>query len=384
MTATALIAHLEDSLARAERRESRLAPDGAPTMSVGGFLGLQGRHLLNNLGSRDGLRYLEVGVLHGASLISAAHGNRIHATGIDNFSQFDGDAAAVRLALSQFPGESAVQLLEADCWTVDPAALGPVDVFYYDGDHSAESTARSFTYFRPALAEAAILLIDDYSWEAVRHGVQEGLRRAGLRVEYERELTCSPGDGATWWNGLWAAVVSKPRTCYLVVGPENSGTKMLAGALVSAGCYGDATDAQRLDSLEFGGLPGQLVLRRSIPHGCEAVPDLQGLSAQLTAAGYRVRPLCLYRNTTFLTAGQLRRGYAGEPAVVQDRVGVALRSYLELCDHLGEPPLLVPYEAFVSRPEFREAYFATLDLPAPRGDYFNANEAYGALPAVPW
>lgn len=104
----------------------------------------------------------------------------------------------------------------------------------------------------------------------------------------------------------------------------------------------------------------------------------------MAAAGYRVRPLCLYRNTAYLTAGQLKRGYAQTPEQVQERVGVTLRLFLELCAHVDEPPLIVPYEACAARPEFRVGLFTFLGLPEPTGEFYNANEAYEELPALPW
>ena len=53
---------------------------------------------------------------------------------------------------------------------------------------------------------------------------------------------------------------------FLVIGPESSGTRMLAQAFISSGCFGDAGHSQRLDrDISVGKTPK--VLRSSLPHG---------------------------------------------------------------------------------------------------------------------
>ncbi len=54
-----------------------------------GFTSPKVRHLLNNLGSLEGLDYLEVGVHRGATFVATNYKNALaSATAIDNWSEF--------------------------------------------------------------------------------------------------------------------------------------------------------------------------------------------------------------------------------------------------------------------------------------------------------
>lgn len=60
----------------------------------------------------------------------------------------------------------------------------------------------------------------------------------------------------------------------LVIGPEHSGTRYMTEVLVNAGAYGDYTHFQRMDNREIPKDKKVIVLRRSVPHGTEAEPDV--------------------------------------------------------------------------------------------------------------
>lgn len=214
MTSAALIAHLDASIAAAERLESKLAANGDPLMEVGGFCGLKTRHLFSNLGSLPGIRYLEIGVLHGATLLSAAYGNEGEFVGVDSFCQdFGGgaDPAATRANVARW-GNGRVTLIEADCWEAD--LRGPFDVLYYDGGHSREETARAFQHFLPVMAPAFLVLVDDASWACVDDGIQEGLAawRESEQIKLRADRYLGVGvesDAAGYWNGLFCGVCRK-------------------------------------------------------------------------------------------------------------------------------------------------------------------------------
>jgi predicted O-methyltransferase YrrM len=205
-----LVVHLQESIEQAERLGSNLARDGGPVSHhVGGFCGLKCRHLWNNLGRQDGLRLLEIGTLHGASLLSACYGNRIEAVAVDDWAWPGCDSEALARNIKQFSGESTVTLHTGDCWTVPLGSLGgPFDVLYYDAAHDARSTERAFSHFLPVMKDPFLMVVDDASWDCVREGIREG--KARLFVHYERTLHGDkPGDEVGWWNDVAVLVLGK-------------------------------------------------------------------------------------------------------------------------------------------------------------------------------
>lgn len=211
MTTLELIGHLDASIERADRYESKLGAGCDPLMEVGGFCGLKTRHLLNNLGAIPGVRYLEVGVLHGATLLSAAYQNEGEYVGIDSFCQdFGGgtDPAATRANIAKWGG-GRVTLIEEDCWEANPAPF--FDVFLYDGGHSREETARAFSHFLPVMADNFLMLVDDASWPEVIAGIWEGVEAIGGINMVQILGACTENDAAGYWNGLWAGVFAGRR-----------------------------------------------------------------------------------------------------------------------------------------------------------------------------
>jgi predicted O-methyltransferase YrrM len=167
---------------------------------------LKTRALIQRICREPVRSYLEVGVLHGATLCSAIAGNPgLRAVGIDDFSQFDGKASDTLRNLGRF---GRADLLIGDAFDFRPDRLGKFDLFFYDGDHSAAATAQAVQHFRAALEEPALLLVDDYDWPEVQEGVRAGLEEAELPLQWSWHLPAEqPSDALGWWNGLFVAVV---------------------------------------------------------------------------------------------------------------------------------------------------------------------------------
>lgn len=204
-TTAGLVDHVEAAIARAERGESKL--DRA-ALRAQGFTSTKVRHLLNNLGSLEGLDYLEVGVHRGATFLATNYQNDLlSATAVDDWSEFAEDGTVKQEFLQHCatllrPGTYTV--LEQDCFTVTAAQLAaPVNFYLYDGEHSVEAQRLALTHFRPMLDDAFIFVVDDYTWASARLGTQQAIVELGLKVRYARELI----DG--WWNGLYVSVLEK-------------------------------------------------------------------------------------------------------------------------------------------------------------------------------
>jgi hypothetical protein len=83
-----------------------------------------------------------------------------------------------------------------------------VGVYFYDGDHSYESTFHGVVSAAPLLSVRAVLLVDDWNDPVIRQATRDAIARVKLRVLWQRELE---GDHSElgWWNGLGAFFVEQ-------------------------------------------------------------------------------------------------------------------------------------------------------------------------------
>ena len=183
-------------------------------LSIPGMTDLKTKHLLNNL-CDHGASYLEIGTLMGATVSAAAFGNTGKFYAVDDFSQWpivskeafahlNEEFALFQAAIDKPTREvwenhlqilgiaNQVTLIEQDCFQWEPSF--EVDIFFYDGDHSAESTKIALAKFVPLL-KPSLLLVDDF----VAHDVRRGLVGAGLSFENGWELP--------YWNGLFIGLL---------------------------------------------------------------------------------------------------------------------------------------------------------------------------------
>jgi hypothetical protein len=207
----ALVRHVQAGLGAAEEGRSKL-PEAV--LSLPGMSSPKVRHLLNHLCDQPGVRYLEIGVLTGSTLVSALHGNPYaRAWAIENWSEFGGTREGLQASLDLLSEDERARLtlLEEDCFALDLGGLGPCDVYFYDGNHERASQRLAFTRFDPVLSSPFVAVVDDWNWEDVREGTREAFAELGYAVAFEVELPALfNGDTENWWNGLWVAVVRKP------------------------------------------------------------------------------------------------------------------------------------------------------------------------------
>lgn len=197
--------HVDDSIARALRVESHLDP---AALDILGFATPTMRHMFNNLCDIEGLTYLEVGTYAGATLCSAAYGNPVRAIGMDNFSQAWHEGRDIRAEFmsnrERFAPSS--NFFEGDCF--NPAvlpALPRINVFYFDGDHTREAQGRALPHFFDALADTFLFIVDDFCWEDVRTGTQDGFATLNSRLSVARRWELvgdTRQDNAIWHNGM--------------------------------------------------------------------------------------------------------------------------------------------------------------------------------------
>jgi hypothetical protein len=209
-----LIDHVKKSIKKGFDCESQL-PVGV--LSIHGMSSARGRHLLNNICSLPGASYLEIGVWAGSTFVSALYGNTktlYEAIAIDNWSQFGDQKDTFLKNTSFFLPKRSFRMWEGDSFkmNVDCVFGRPIDIYFYDGDHSVEAQRKAFTYFDSALADTFIAIIDDWEWPDVQCGTAQAFEELGYKILFEEKLLARyPNDPETWWNGMYIAVIQKSK-----------------------------------------------------------------------------------------------------------------------------------------------------------------------------
>lgn len=135
------------------------------------------------------------------------------------------------------------------------------------------------------------------------------------------------------------------KRCYLVVGPESAGNRLLGAILTRAGCQGEAaTNARWNKSLPTVETPAMVI--RSYPHG-EEWPDLSAILPELWYRGYEVTTLITVRHPAAIAASQVESGHARDFAGAEAQIRDAYRRIMR---EVSGTFHLVPYEIFAYGP----------------------------------
>jgi hypothetical protein len=206
--------HIDDAILKAERLESKLPSE---ILSMSGMSGIKTRHFYNNLLSLEDARYLEVGTWKGSSVCSAMYGNKALVVCVDNWSQFQGPKLEFLNSFEKFKGENNASFIEKDAFEIVTTALPKFNMYMYDGDHSELSHYLAVTHFLNAMDDVFIYVVDDWNWSQVREGTMKAIAASKLEIVHQREIRLTNDNShtppdiakATWWNGIWAAVLRK-------------------------------------------------------------------------------------------------------------------------------------------------------------------------------
>lgn len=209
--------HLQQCFEKAEDEESKLCQE---ILDLEGMTGQMTRHFYNNLLSIDNVRYLEIGTWTGSSTCAAMYGNKAQIVCIDNWSEFGGENAKAFFInnIDTYKGENQIIFIEKDCFKVDVVSLPKFKIYLYDGGHEVDDHYRALTHYIDCMEDEFIYVCDDWDWAAVREGTWKAINDLGLEVVFSIERSLNEGDNwkpagyakATWWNGIWAAVLRKP------------------------------------------------------------------------------------------------------------------------------------------------------------------------------
>ena len=148
--------------------------------------------------------YVEVGVYHGASLISSMLGNDgKRFVGIDRFEFRDASAEKVEANLERF-GLPRPELLVGDAFELVPGGAldgTRVGLWYYDAAHDYDSQVEGLRMAEPFLAPGALMVVDDTDWERVERAMDdyvESQPRATRILTIDGKSRGAP----QWWEGM--------------------------------------------------------------------------------------------------------------------------------------------------------------------------------------
>lgn len=215
-----LNSHIAESIKRALLGQSYVDPEA---LKIHGFATATMRHLFSNLCHLDDITYLEFGTFCGATFVSAFNNNPIHAVGIDDFTQpFEETGVRQQLAdnLNRWKDTAkTVQFFDCNGFDLSTGERGlgavmplPIDIYYYDGEHSFDNQVRALPAFFEMMADRFIFIVDDFQWADVEKGTQTGFDALSPRLKIEHEWHLNgerPNDDPIWWNGVAIFLISK-------------------------------------------------------------------------------------------------------------------------------------------------------------------------------
>ena len=160
----------------------------------------------------EGEAYVEIGVYHGASLVSAMLGNEgKRFVGVDSFGFRDASLEKVEANLARY-GLEVPEIIVGDAFELVPSgALGEtrVGVWYYDAAHSFEAQMQGLRIAEPLLVPGALVIVDDTDWEDVERAMDAYLAeqpRARRVLTIEGKTRGAP----QWWEGMQVLVWDAP------------------------------------------------------------------------------------------------------------------------------------------------------------------------------
>lgn len=136
----------------------------------------------------------------------------------------------------------------------------------------------------------------------------------------------------------------------LVLGAEATGTRLMTGILIAAGCVGSAQGVQPLDYAIP--TPGQqpIVWRRSVPHAHQW-PDVVRLIDTLRSLGYaQVAAVVTTRDWQATVQSQVQAGHVADQAQAWRNLQKAYPLIMSGLDTAHAPHVMVNYESLVQRP----------------------------------
>lgn len=207
--------YIESAILNARNSKSKLPEE---ILNINGMSSRQGRHLLNNLLSKDGLRYLEVGCWRGSTCCAAMYGNKpSKCVLIDNFSEFqewNSNGVGVKDELLSNISKYGVncEFINHDFYTLDLSSKGKFDIYFYDGAHWPKEQYDALEYAFESMADTFIYIVDDYNLcddrVNIKKSLNDSIESMRSKIEIIGEYVLERDEGI-WWHGLYIGLFKK-------------------------------------------------------------------------------------------------------------------------------------------------------------------------------
>lgn len=167
-------------------------------------------HLLNNLCANVN-SYMEVGCFKGSTMLAALYENPVYAFAIDNFMM----EPKTRDKFFDNTKDAKFEFYEGDCFSSDLRKIKqPIELYFYDGSHTAEAQYKALTYFAGCLAEEFIYVCDDWDLSKMKTCSLSAIKDLGYRLVEMHELKGHTAGSlearkSGWWGGIGVMRVKK-------------------------------------------------------------------------------------------------------------------------------------------------------------------------------
>jgi len=167
-------------------------------------------HLLNNLVAQS-KAYLEVGCFKGSTLLAALYNNPVYAVAIDNFIMSPG----TRQEFFDNTKDAKFEFHEGDAFSFNIKKIKqPIDLYFYDGAHTAEAQYNALMHFAGALAKEFTFVCDDWDLSKMKTCSLSAVKDLGFTLLEMHELKgytlgTLEERKASWWGGIGILRIKK-------------------------------------------------------------------------------------------------------------------------------------------------------------------------------
>lgn len=207
--------HIEASIQKALNGASGM---DASVHYVRGFSTYTIRELFHAIcDTGEPIKYLEIGLFCGATFCSTFNENAT-CIGIENHSQdfsagFDLVKQELKENVEKFKDKAKeVAVIYEDCFDMDKSLIpDDIDIYFFDGFHSEPSQRKALPEFLDKMADRFVWIVDDYSWNYVKEGTENGLLELKDKIEIEKSWVLGEGghNHPIWHNGLIIYLINK-------------------------------------------------------------------------------------------------------------------------------------------------------------------------------
>lgn len=204
-----LVNHAKTSIEKALNFQSKLNETGFASDTNMNILpsDCPSDHLLNNLCDLPGTSHLHVGLLKGGSFVAALYGNQdllVEAIGVDWFEEYPYDKFYSNC--STYLDMDKIKIINDSCFDLDKSLFtSPIDIYFYDADHSMLGHQKAFTYYDDVFSDVFIAVVDDWKCPWVRRPTFKAFEKLHYHILYETYIP----DSKAYGHGQYVVVIKK-------------------------------------------------------------------------------------------------------------------------------------------------------------------------------